>query len=140
MRILITGISGFVGPYLAQYISENVPEAQVWGMVWAADPAKVSSSVHQIEGDLTDISSLAAAMNQVRPDIIFHLAAASSVASSWDHPGRYLEVNAVGTVNLLEVVRTLDLDTRVVVSSSAEVYGAVPFSSSVGGLLFSQSY
>jgi GDP-4-dehydro-6-deoxy-D-mannose reductase len=65
-------------------------------------------------------------LDQVRPDIIFHLAAASSVASSWDHPGRFLEVNAVGTVNLLEVARTLDLDTRVVVSSSAEVYGAVP--------------
>ncbi len=126
MRILITGISGFVGPYLARHIAENAPEAQVWGMVWAADPAKASSSVQQIEGDLTDISSLETALNQVRPDIIFHLAAASSVASSWDHPGRYLEVNAVGTVNLLEVVRTLDLDTRVVVSSSAEVYGAVP--------------
>lgn len=126
MRILITGISGFVGPYLARYIAENAPEAQVWGLVWAADPLKAPSSVQQIEGDLTDISSLDTVLSQIRPNIIFHLAAASSVASSWDHPGRYLEVNAVGTVNLLEVVRTLGIDTRVVVSSSAEVYGAVP--------------
>ena len=101
-------------------------------MVWAADPAKVPHHLsNKIEGDLTDISSLdSRARARYAPDIIFHLAAASSVASSWDHPGRYLEVNAVGTVNLLEVVRTLDLDdVRVVVSSSAEVYGAVPVGS-----------
>ncbi len=126
MRILITGISGFVGPYLAQHIAEIAPEAEIWGMVWAADPAKAPSSVRQVEGDLTDIASLTTVLGRVRPDIIFHLAAASSVASSWDHPGRFLEVNAVGTVNLLEVARTLDLGAKVVVSSSAEVYGAVP--------------
>ncbi|MDH3813021.1 MAG: GDP-mannose 4,6-dehydratase [Acidobacteriota bacterium] len=126
MRILITGISGFVGPYLARHIAKTAPEAEIWGLVWAADPAEPSSSFQLVEGDLTDISTLTPALNQVRPDIIFHLAAASSVASSWDHPGRFLEVNAVGTVNLLEVARTLDIDTRVVVSSSAEVYGAVP--------------
>lgn len=126
MRILITGISGFVGPYLAEHIAEIAPETEIWGMVWAADPAKAPSSVQQVEGDLTDISSLTIALNQVRPDIIFHLAAASSVASSWEHPGRFLEVNAVGTVNLLEVVRTLGLGAKTVVSSSAEVYGVVP--------------
>ena len=126
MRILITGISGFVGPYLARHIARTTPEAEIWGLVWAGDPARASSSVQLVEGDLTDISTLATALNQVRPDIIFHLAAASSVASSWDHPGRFLEVNAVGTVNLLEVARTLGVNTRVVVSSSAEVYGAVP--------------
>jgi len=126
VRILITGISGFVGPYLAEHIAEIAPETEIWGMVWAADPAKAPSSVQQVEGDLTDISSLTIALNQVRPDIIFHLAAASSVASSWEHPGRFLEVNAVGTVNLLEVVRTLGLGAKTVVSSSAEVYGVVP--------------
>lgn len=126
MRILITGISGFVGPHLVRHIASTAPEAEVWGLVWAADPAQAPSSIQQIEGDLTDISSVKAALDEVRPEIIFHLAAASSVASSWDHPGRFLEVNAVGTVNLLEVLRTLGLDARVVVSSSAEVYGAVP--------------
>ena len=126
MRILITGISGFVGPYLAHHITEAAPEAEVWGLVWAADPAKAPSSIKQVEGDLTDMASLKTALEHVRPDFIFHLAAASSVASSWDHPGRFLEVNAVGTVNLLEVARTLNLGSTVVVSSSAEVYGAVP--------------
>jgi GDP-4-dehydro-6-deoxy-D-mannose reductase len=126
VRILITGVTGFVGPYLAQYIAEAAPEAEVWGLVWAADGEEVPASVHPIEGDLTDISSLRAAFDQAQPETIFHLAAASSVASSWDHPGRFLEVNAVGTVNLLETVRAADREVRVVVSSSAEVYGAVP--------------
>mgnify|MGYP001825417460 FL=1 len=126
MRILITGISGFVGPYLARYIAETAPGAEIWGLVWAAEPAKANSGIRLVEGDLTDISTLKAALKQVQPEIIFHLAASSSVASSWDHPGRFLEVNAVGTVNLLEVVRLQNLDARVVVSSSAEVYGAVP--------------
>jgi GDP-4-dehydro-6-deoxy-D-mannose reductase len=126
LRILITGVTGFVGPYLAQHIAEAAPDAEVWGLVWAADRAEVPASVHPIEADLTDISSLRAAFEQARPETIFHLAAASSVASSWDHPGRFLEVNAVGTVNLLETVRAADREVRVVVSSSGEVYGAVP--------------
>lgn len=126
MRILITGISGFVGPYLAQYIAEAEPAAEVWGLVWAADPAKTPPSVHQVEGDLTDRSSITAMLDEVRPEIVFHLAAASSVASSWENPGHFLEVNAVGTVNLLEAVRGLEHEARVVVSSSAEIYGAVP--------------
>lgn len=126
MRILITGVTGFVGPYLAEHIAEAAPEAEVWGLVWAADREEAPASIRPIEGDLTDISSLRAAFDQIQPEIIFHLAAASSVASSWDHPGRFLEVNAVGTVNLLETVRAADREVRVVVSSSGEVYGAVP--------------
>ena len=126
MRTLITGITGFVGPYLAEHIAENVPNAEVWGLVWSADPEKAPPPVQQIEGDLTDISSIRAAIDRVQPEIVFHLAAASSVASSWEHPGRFLEVNAVGTVNLLETVRGTGRDIKVVVSSSGEIYGAVP--------------
>lgn len=126
MRILITGVTGFVGPYLAEYLAEAVPEAEVWGLVWAGDRERAPASIHPIEGDMTDISSLRAAFDEVQPEIIFHLAAASSVASSWDQPGHFLEVNAVGTANLLETVRAADREVRVVVSSSGEVYGAVP--------------
>jgi GDP-4-dehydro-6-deoxy-D-mannose reductase len=126
MRILITGVSGFVGPYLVKHIREIDPKHEIWGLVWTSDQAEVPKSVHRIEGDLTDLPSLAAALDQARPDIVFHLAAASSVANSWEHPGRFLEVNAVGTVNLLESIRALDLETRTVVASSGEIYGIVP--------------
>jgi GDP-4-dehydro-6-deoxy-D-mannose reductase len=126
MRILITGVSGFVGPYLVQHIRVTAPDDEIWGLVWTADQAQIPESIQQVEGDLTDLSSLASALDQAQPDVVFHLAAASSVASSWKHPGRFLEVNAVGTVNLLESVRALDHDTRVVVASSGEIYGIVP--------------
>jgi GDP-D-mannose dehydratase len=123
---LITGITGFVGPHLAQHISETAPEAEVSGLVWEADNSEAPSFVKKVEGDLTDLGSLRTAFELVQPEIIFHLAAASSVASSWENPGHFLEVNAVGTVNLLEIVREAQQDVRVVVSSSGEIYGAVP--------------
>ena len=126
MRILITGITGFVGPHLAEYIAASVTETEIWGLVWGTEPGDVPPSVQLVGGDLTEISSLVAALEASKPDIVFHLAAASSVASSWDRPGRFLEVNAVGTVNLLEALRTLGMQPRVVVSSSAEIYGPVP--------------
>lgn len=125
MRILITGVSGFVGPYLVQHIREIEPEHEIWGMVWTSEDVQVTSSIHAIEGDLTDLSSLVAVLDEARPDVVFHLAAASSVASSWKHPGQFLEVNAVGTVNLLESIRSMERDTRVVVASSGEIYGIV---------------
>jgi GDP-4-dehydro-6-deoxy-D-mannose reductase len=126
MRILITGVSGFVGPHLVRHISETEPDHEIWGLVWTSEQTQVPSSIQRLEGDLTDLPSLAAVLDQAQPDIVFHLAAASSVASSWKHPGRFLEVNAVGTVNLLESIRALDQDTRVVVASSGEIYGIVP--------------
>jgi GDP-4-dehydro-6-deoxy-D-mannose reductase len=126
VRILITGVTGFVGPHLAKHIAETAPDTEIWGLVLAADRVATPPSVRAIEGDLTDLPSLQAAFQTAQPEIIFHLAAASSVASSWDQPGRFLEVNAVGTANLLETVRVADRNVRVVVSSSGEVYGAVP--------------
>jgi GDP-4-dehydro-6-deoxy-D-mannose reductase len=126
VRILITGVTGFVGPHLVDYLTTVVSDAKIWGLVWTTDGGAAPETVITVPGDLTEISSLIDALEESRPDVVFHLAAASSVASSWSRPGRFLEINAVGTVNLLEAVRTLGLSPRIVVSSSAEVYGTVP--------------
>ena len=126
MRVLITGVSGFVGPYLAEHIAEFAPEAELWGLVWSAETIQAPPMVRPIEGDLTDASSLSKVVREVRPELILHLAAASSVAASWARPSQCLEINAMGTINLLEAVRDLRLDSRVVVASSGEIYGAVP--------------
>ncbi len=126
MRILITGVSGFAGPHLVRHIAGTKPDHEIWGLVWAGDRAAPPNSVRPIEGDITDVSSLAAAFSSARPDIVFHLAAASSVAGSWKEAGWFLEVNAIGTANLLEAVRANGNTTRVVVASTGEIYGAVP--------------
>jgi GDP-4-dehydro-6-deoxy-D-mannose reductase len=126
VRVLITGVSGFVGPYLADHIREVAPEAEVWGLVWSSDTAQAPPSVLPIEGDLTEASSMSSVVRHVRPDLILHLAAASSVAASWERPSQCLEINAMGTVNLLEAVRDLRHPLRVVIASSGEIYGAVP--------------
>lgn len=126
MRVLITGITGFVGPHLARHIAETVDGVDIWGLVWSAENATAPPSVRQVDGDLSDFSSLKSALETARPDVVFHLAAASSVAGSWDNPGHFIAVNAAGTANLLEAVRALRHEVRIIVASSAEIYGMVP--------------
>lgn len=125
MKILITGVTGFVGHHLVEYLQSEVPDAEIWGLVWEEDPAQVPAAVHVLVGDLTLASSLARSLEQARPDVVLHLAGATSVASSWQQPDRSFQVNAIGTLNLLEALRSLDLDPTVVVATSAEIYGAV---------------
>jgi len=64
-------------------------------------------------------------LRAARPDVIFHLAASSSVAGSWDTPAEMIQVNVMGTLHLLEAVRQLDLDAPLVLACSAEAYGLV---------------
>jgi GDP-4-dehydro-6-deoxy-D-mannose reductase len=125
MKILITGVTGFVGRHLVEHLQHDVPDAEIWGLVWEEDAAQVPTAVHHLAGDLTLPSSLARSLEHVRPDVVLHLAGATSVASSWQQPDRSFQVNAIGTLNLLEALRSLDIDPTVVVATSAEIYGAV---------------
>jgi GDP-4-dehydro-6-deoxy-D-mannose reductase len=126
VRVLITGASGFVGRHLVEHLTTVAPDADIWGLVWSEDPGEAPPSVHRLTGDLALPSSLAHNIENARPDIVFHLAGATSVASSWQQPDRSFQVNALGTLNLLEALRSLDHDPVVVVATSAEIYGAVP--------------
>jgi GDP-4-dehydro-6-deoxy-D-mannose reductase len=130
MRALITGITGFVGPYLAEHLLAEAPGCEPWGLAWGeagrAQLEPLQPALRLVEGDLMEPASLVAALEQCRPDVVFHLAAASSVASSWADPATVFQVNVVGQIHLLEAVRTVGLAPRVVVSSSADVYGRVP--------------
>ena len=77
------------------------------------------------EVDVTDPAALLAAVSAARPDAIYHLAALTHVGDSWDEPLRVLEVNVIGTAALLAAARECGTDPRILVTSSAEVYGAV---------------
>ena len=77
------------------------------------------------EVEITDPDALLSAVRSAAPDAIYHLAALTHVGQSWDEPLRVLEVNVIGTAALLAAARECGTDPRVLVTSSAEVYGAV---------------
>jgi len=133
MKVLITGITGFVGSHLAEYIINFHPEVEVLGLVrWRAPEdniREIKNKVTLCSGDLTDPASLNAVLSREVPDIIFHLAAQSYVDFSFLAPAMTLDTNIIGTCNLLETIkvgkREIGYDPIVHICSSSEVYGQV---------------
>ena len=129
MRVLITGITGFAGSHLAEYILTNHADAVVFGTVrWRSrmdNIAQIQDKVRLIEADLKDMVSLRAVLAESKPDRIFHLAAQSFVPTSWTCPSETFAINAIGEINLFEAVRALDLKPRIQVAGSSEEYGQV---------------
>ncbi|HEX3981418.1 MAG TPA: GDP-mannose 4,6-dehydratase [Acidimicrobiales bacterium] len=109
MRSLITGGRGFVGTWLADHLREVGDEVIVID--------------HEV--DVTDPAAILGAVSDAAPDAIYHLAALTHVGRSWDEPLGVLEVNVIGTAAVLAAARQCGTDPRVLVTSSAEVYGAV---------------
>ncbi|MCP4900833.1 MAG: GDP-mannose 4,6-dehydratase [bacterium] len=134
MRILITGVTGFVGSYLAEHLLERQTDAEVWGLVrWSSKRDQLGpleDVVRLVDADLTDASSLVRAMQAARPDVVFHLAGASTVASSWTTPAEIFNVNTIGQIHLFEAMRTLNIEPITVIASSAEAYGRTGSTSS----------
>ena len=131
MRALITGITGFVGSHLAEYILAKHPECEVFGIKrWRSPKDNVRALINNpkvkfYDCDLRDLGSLIRVFGEVKPDVIFHLAAQSFVTTSFMAPVDTLECNVIGTTNLLEAIRILKIDPVVHICSSSEVYGQV---------------
>jgi GDP-4-dehydro-6-deoxy-D-mannose reductase len=109
VRSLITGGRGFVGQWLAEHLRDLGDE------VVAIDQ----------EVEITDPAALLTAFSDAQPDAVYHLAALTHVGQSWDEPLRVLQVNVIGTGVVLAAARQCGTDPKVLVTSSAEVYGAV---------------
>ena len=129
MRVLITGITGFVGSHLAEYLLNKHPGHEVYGIKRWRSPrnniSNIENKVTLFDGDLNDLSSLITIFDQVKPEIVFHLAAQSFVSSSYTAPADTINTNVVGTSNLLEAIRFTKIDPVIHVCSSSEVYGQV---------------
>ncbi|MEN8165747.1 MAG: GDP-mannose 4,6-dehydratase [Acidobacteriota bacterium] len=127
MRWLITGADGFVAGHLLPHLLEQETNAQVFGMVWRQAAQDRWPEDHPrlqvLPGELGDSQSIGEVVNQARPEIILHLAAASSVAQSWRDPEPAYQANILGQLHLLEAARTMKTMPTVVIASSAEIYG-----------------
>lgn len=128
MRILITGITGFVGSFLAEYGIKQKGHT-IYGICRWRSPrnnlAAVIDKVRLMDADLNDMAGLLRVIQTVKPEVVFHLAAQSYVLTSFQSPIHTLMTNVIGTANLLEAVRLSGSTPVIHVCSSSEVYGQV---------------
>jgi len=129
MRVLITGITGFAGSHLAEYILAEHPGVQVSGLVrWRSRMDNVKGILGKVElheADLKDMVSLKKALAVAKPDKVFHLAAQSFVPTSWKLPAETFAINALGQINLFEALLDLKLNPKFQIAGSSEEYGKV---------------
>ncbi len=109
MRALITGGKGFVGQWLGAHLKHCGDDV----------------TVIDIETDVADAAAARRVMAEIVPDAVYHLAAMTHVGESWENPSQVLHVNVLGTAEILAAGRALPVSPRVLVVSSAEVYGVV---------------
>jgi GDP-4-dehydro-6-deoxy-D-mannose reductase len=122
--VLITGATGFVGKHLSSLLNSS-GGFQVHGTRMPEESSIDLPGVDLVECRLENCCSVREAVNRTNPNVVYHLAAQSSVPRSLEDPAGTYETNVVGTVNLLEALRE-ERDLRaVVLISSAEVYGIV---------------
>ena len=127
MNVLVTGITGFIGSRLAERLVANGDN--VTGLVRHSSERelgrikKILPQIHLIEGDLARYHSVLSAVESSRPDTVFHLGALTPVRLSFDDPYPYMAINFDGTVNLVHSVLEAAPHSRLIVASTAEVYG-----------------
>lgn len=118
-KVLIFGAGGFVGPYLAQeFLDEGYS-------VYGSDIVKgerLQKEVEFYQADLLHADAVRHIIHQLQPDIIINLAAISSVGQSWSIPQLTIDVNVVGTLNILEAVKTMERMPKILLIGSSEEY------------------
>jgi GDPmannose 4,6-dehydratase len=119
-RALVTGVSGQDGSYLTALLADGGYE--VVGLVRGSGTS-APDGVAALSGDLLAPATLRAAVHEVRPDELYHLAAPSFVPDSWEDPTETVAAIATATATLLAAAREVDPAMRVWVSTSSEVFG-----------------
>lgn len=126
MKVLITGIGGFAGSHLADYVLSNT-SAQVYGILRDLEKA---DNIRQHNGKISlshceigDFQPVFKVIKEIKPDIIFHVAGQAFVPSSFEFAAETFKTNVIGTINIFEAVKACEINPRIVVVTSGEVYG-----------------
>lgn len=119
MKALIIGAAGFVGAHLIAHLQQKG-----WDVLATKLPSEnPAAQVEWHDLDIMDPTALQVLLKELCPDYIFHLAAQSSVASSWKNPRLTVDINIQGSLNLLEALRNLSRHPRILLIGSGEEYG-----------------
>jgi len=128
MRVLITGITGFAGSHLAEFLLHR-GGVEVHGIKrWRSQTENIDPLLSKVtlhDGDIRDASSVRDVVERVCPDRIFHLAAQSFVQMSWSAPAESLSTNLIGQLNLFEAIRQTGINPLIQIAGSSEEYGWV---------------
>ncbi|WP_372660613.1 GDP-mannose 4,6-dehydratase [Cohnella sp.] len=128
MKALITGVTGFAGSHLGEYLLSR-GDMEVYGsyrLRSRMDHIKhLLPHIRLVECELKDPHSVNEMIREIRPDYIFHLAAQSFVPTSWNSPTDTMTNNTVGQINILEAARKFDIDCKIQIACSSEEYGMV---------------
>ncbi len=129
MKFLITGVTGFTGSHLAEYILNEVDDAEVYGTIrWRSHRINLKGFENRLklcECELRDSKSVRDLIEYVKPKYIFHLAGHSYVPASWNSPNDTVVNNIIGEINILEAIRKVCPDCRIHLACSSEEYGMV---------------
>lgn len=127
-KVLITGISGFAGSHLADYLVEK-KEYDICGTFLTEESLSnvkdIRDRISVVKLDLNDEKKVLDLVKSVKPDLVFHLAALASPANSFKEPVKTITNNVSAQINLLEAVKESNIDAKILVVSSADVYGLV---------------
>jgi GDP-4-dehydro-6-deoxy-D-mannose reductase len=129
VRVLITGITGFVGRHLVNHLAEagdvviGVSQSGEWSPEWKSELSRLARLEKIDLADADSTETLTELIDRKQPEAIYHLAAQSNPQASMDDPRGSWVVNLGGTLNLLEAVRESSVNPRVLVVSSGVVYG-----------------
>lgn len=125
-KAYITGISGFAGSFLAEYLLEK--GYVVGGSFISDNHTNIDHIKHELElhkVNLLDKAELEKSVHKFSPDVLFHLAALTSPAESFKEPSKVFTNNISAQINLFESVRNSNMSPRILITSSAEVYGLI---------------
>lgn len=126
MKVLVTGITGFVGSHMAEFLLDQ--QVEVTGTIRQRsrlDHIKHLKDIRLVECELRDPFSVESLIEEVKPDLIFHLAAQSFVPTSWNSPMDTIYNNVSSQVNIFEAVRRIHPDCKIQIACSSEEYGHV---------------